>query len=462
MEKRETERVGSIIDLRGQVVTVRCESAYRPSLRELLTDAGSGQLKLEAYSYASNRDLQCLLLSSATNVRRGTVVVSTQEEITVPVGNELLGRAIDLFGAPIDGKGPIQGHARKSIHAPAQPTSISSQKKVEIFDTGVKAIDFFAPVRRGGKLVLVGGAGVGKTVLMTELIRNLIAGHKGPTIFAGIGERTREGHELWQWLQDNNLMEKVVMVLGNINKNSAIRFRTAWAASALVEYYRDESNSDVLFFVDNIFRFLQAGSELSTLLGEIPSEFGYQPTLQSEIAYFEGRLRNTEASNVTSVQTLYLPADDLANPSIAVTLPHMDSIVILSRSIAQQGRLPAIDPFSSRSSLLRPEIIGAQHFNTVTEAMALLGKYDQLARVVSIVGKDELSIENQVVFERAQKLLNYMTQPFFTAATHTGTEGVFVPREQTVRDVRDILSGKIDNIQSEMLRFKGSLDDVHK
>lgn len=452
--------VGRIRDLRGQVVTVMCDGQYRAPLRELLFAEKNSSIRLEAYSYENDRVLRCLLLASGTSLARGDRILSTGQEITVPIGDGVIGRAMDLFGNPEDGKGEIVSKSWRSIHGKTESNMLEGLSERKIIETGIKAIDFFTPMQRGGKILVVGGAGVGKTVLMSEILRGMISAHKGVSIFAGIGERTREGHELWKWLEDNDLLEKVIMVLGNIHKNAAIRFRTAWSATALAEYYRDEEKQDVLFFVDNVFRFLQAGSELSILAGEIPSEFGYQSTLQSEIASFEGRLKSTKQNSVTSVQTMYLPADELSDPSIAVTVPHVDSIVILNRAIAQQGRLPAVDYMRSRSMLLDESIIGKEHYQTVTEATEILHQHERLQRIVAIVGQDELSEENRRVFDRARKILHYLTQPFFTAEVQTGRKGEFVSRMQTVSDVRKILDGKVDNVPANALLYIGSLDNL--
>jgi ATP synthase F1 beta subunit len=452
--------VGRVRDLRGQVVTIVCDGQYRPPLKELLYAENDKNVRLEAYAYENDRILRCLLLSSLTSLSRGDRILSTGQEITVPIGKDILGRAMDLFGSPEDGKGDIPAKSWRSIHNKAKPVSFTKLEKRELVETGIKAIDFFTPMQKGGKILLVGGAGVGKTVLMTEILRGMISSHKGVSIFAGIGERTREGFELWNWLQENGLLEKVVMVLGNIHKNAAVRFRSAWSASALAEYFRDEEKEDVLFFVDNVFRFLQAGSELSILAGEIPSEFGYQSTLQSEIASFESRLKSTSTNTVTSVQTMYLPADELSDPSIAVTVPHVDSIVILNRAVAQQGRLPAVDYTRSRSMLLNESIIGKEHYRTVTETTDILHQHERLQRIVAIVGPDELSTENRITFERAQKILNYLTQPFFTAKVQTGREGVFVSRKETVSDIRKILDGKVADIPSSSFLYIGSLDSL--
>lgn len=462
-QKNTTHRpVGRIRDLRGQVVTIVCDGQYRPPLRELLYAEKDSELRLEAYAYENDRILRCLLLASSTTLARGDKILSTGQEITVPIGPEVLGRAMDLFGKSEDGGGKILSNSWRSIHSKADSNSFEELQEPKIVETGIKAIDFFTPMQRGGKILLVGGAGVGKTVLMSEILRGMISGHDGVSIFAGIGERTREGHELWKWLKDNELLEKVTMVLGNIHKNAAIRFRTAWSATALAEYFRDEEQKDVLFFVDNVFRFLQAGSELAILAGEIPSEFGYQSTLQTEIASFESRLKSTQKNSVTSVQTMYLPSDELSDPSIAVTVPHVDSIVILDRSIAQQGRLPAVDYTRSRSTLLDEKIIGKEHYKTVTEATDILHQHERLQRIVAIVGKDELSAENRITFERAQKILNYLTQPFYTAETQTGRKGEFVARSKTISDIRKIIDGKIDTTPTSALLYIGSLDSLKK
>ncbi len=454
--------VGRIRDLRGQVVTVVCDTPYRPPLRELLFAEDNPSIKLEAYAYENDRVLRCLLLASSTTLARGDRILSSGQEITIPIGEGVLGRAMDLFGNPEDGKGPIQAKSWRSIHSKTGRASFEETKKRNLVETGIKAIDFFAPMQEGGKILLVGGAGVGKTVLMSEILRGMISNHNGVSIFAGIGERTREGHELWKWLDDNKLLDKVSMLLGNIHKNAAVRFRTAWSATALAEYFRDEEKQDVLFFVDNVFRFLQAGSELSILAGEIPSEFGYQSTLQSEIASFESRLKSTDDNSVTSVQTMYLPADELSDPSIAVTVPHVDSIVILSRVIAQQGRLPAVDYTRSRSTLLDEAIIGTEHYKTVTEATEILHQHERLQRIVAIVGQDELSAENRVTFDRAQKILNYLTQPFYTAEVQTGRSGAFVKRSDTIKDIRRILDGKVDDIPAASLLYIGNIDTLKK
>lgn len=450
--------VGRLRDLQGQVATLMCDGQYRPPLREMLQLERDPSVRFEAYAYENDRVLRCLLLSSTSSLVRGERVLSTGQEITVPVGPEVLGRAIDLFGNPEDARGEVHPKAWRSIHSVATERTLDQSTSRELVETGIKAIDFFTPMQKGGKLLLVGGAGVGKTVLMTEILQGLIGSHSGVSIFAGIGERSREGHELWEWLEKKGLLERVVMVLGNIHRNAAVRFRTAWAATALAEYFRDDEHKDILFFVDNVYRFLQAGSELSILASEIPSEFGYQPTLQSEIAQFESRLKSTDAASVTSVQTMYVPADEVSDPSIAATIPHVDSVVILNREIAQQGRLPAVDHIRSRTALIRPDIVGREHYEAVTAAVEILHEYERLARIVAIVGEDELATENRVTYSRGQKILNYLTQPFFSAEVQTGRKGVFVHRADTVHDIGQIIDGSHDDTPASSMLYIGTLD----
>lgn len=455
--------VGRIRRVVGQIAVVECEGDYRPRLQESLTSRDNPDVLLEAYSYASDRTLYCLLFSRAEDLVRNTHIVSLQRHISIPVGQEVLGRAVDFKGEAADGGAPIKAEELRSIY-PTERTHTSAElaRSDEIIETGIKIIDFFAPILRGGKMGLVGGAGVGKTLLQTEILRNIIHARESTAIFAGIGERTREGYALWHTLQEQEVLARTALVFGYVNKNAAVRLRTAAAAATLAEYFRDISTrtrrmNDVLFFVDNVFRFLQAGSELSTLLGEIPSEFGYQPTLQSEIAQFENRLVSTKRGSITSVQTVYVPADELGNPAVASTLPHLDTTVILSRSVAERGRYPAVDPLRSSSNALNERTVGKDHYTAVTAARAVLAQYDKLARMAAVVGAEELSAQNQQTYNRAERLLNYMTQSFFTAAVESGREGVVVERKTVVQDVQAILNGSTDAIPAEKLLYVSDL-----
>jgi F-type H+-transporting ATPase subunit beta len=457
-ETKKRYPVGRVRGVLGQIVRVECDQEYKPALRELLVVEDDESVTLEAYAYENPHTLFCLLLSDVDSVARNMRVVSTGAQITIPVGSATLGRVIDLYGNAIDGEAPLRTDVVRPIyHAEAMSVGTRVVRPKEILETGIKTIDFFAPLLRGGKMALVGGAGVGKTTLQEEILRNVVYNGKGVSVFAGIGERIREGHALWLSLKEHNVLDRTALVFGHINKNAAVRALTAATAATLVEYFRDEEKQDVLFFADNVFRFLQAGSELSTLLGELPSEFGYQPTLQSEIAQFENRLYSTEEASVTSVQTVYVPADEFGNPAVSATMPHMDAIVILSRELTYEGRYPAVDPFRSMSLALSPHVVGKEHYETAIEAVEVLNQYKQLARIVSIVGEEELSVENQKRYQRAQKILNYMTQSFISTSVETGRSGVTVPRLTVVADVRAILSGAYDAVPAEKFLYISDL-----
>lgn len=458
--KPESDRaVGIIRGILGQIVRVSCTGTYRPELRELLTVTDRPDIRLEAYAYEDPETLFCLLLSDVDTIERDLPVIAHGQPITVPVGKSVLGRVIDLYGEPIDGAGPLPDDAeRVPIYKPqAASKGASVVPPTEVLETGIKTIDFFAPLLRGGKMALVGGAGVGKTTLQEEILRNVVYGGKGVSVFAGIGERIREGHALWHSLKEHDVLDRTALIFGHINKNAAVRALTAASAATLVEHFRDVEKQDVLFFVDNVFRFLQAGSELSTLLSELPSEFGYQPTLQSDIANFENRLYSTTDAAVTAVQTVYVPADEFGNPAVSVTMPHMDAVVVLSRDMTYEGRYPAVDPFFSTSSALKPHTVGEAHYTAATDAVEMLNQYKQLARIVSIVGEEELSIENQHRYSRSKKLLNYMTQGFVSTETETGRPGVRVSRAAVVEDVRAILDGALDAVPPEKLLYIADL-----
>ena len=460
MTNVQSKFLGRVQGVKGQIATVACETDYRPAIHELLiTEEGEGAY-LEVHSYIDDHTINALLLSPQNSVSRYTRVATTEGQISIPVGGGVLGRVMNLYGQPQDEKGVINASKLRSIYAGSKETDSFEMSSLEIQETGIKAIDFFAPLPRGGKLGIIGGAGVGKTVLLTELLHNIEKKGKSVSIFAGIGERVREGYELWQTLEKNGLIERTAMIMGNVNENAAVRFRVAWAAATLAEYFRDEEKKDVLFFVDNMFRFVQAGGELSTLLGNIPSEFGYQPTLQTEVAEFENRIKSNSENYITSVQTVYVPADELTNPVVSTTLPHLDAAIVLSRDVAQEGRLPAIDPFRSQSSIVTKEILGEKHYLSVTGAIELLNQFNRLNRIVAIIGEEELSPENKKIYYRAQKLMNYMTQPFFSAEVHTGRKGVFVKREDLVNDVFGIIDGSFDEVPAEEFRFIGNTKDA--
>jgi len=468
MEEKLKNTIAKVTGIRGQVVVATCISDYRPALKELLTSPEDPLLRLEVHSYKSEHEMYCLLLSPRDQVYRNLNISTTGEQITIPVGKGILGRIIDLYGNPQDGLGPLENKEKEPIYEIRKKKVIEAEKKDEkeeekekqdtpIVETGIKTIDFFTPIPRGGKLGLIGGAGVGKTILMTEILRNINSEGNVLSVFAGIGERTREGHELWQALKMTEVLYRTTLIFGGMNENAAIRFKIAWAAATIVEYFRDVEKQDVLFFVDNIFRFVQAGSELSTLLEEIPSEFGYQPTLQTEIAQFEGRVASTKDASVTSIQTVYVPADVLSNPAVIATLPHLAAVVILSRDIAHRGRHPSIDLYKSKSSIIEREVVGDAHFESAVKAIEILNQFERLSRITAIIGEEELTVQDQKIFHRAQKLINYMTQPFFTAEAQSGRRGVFVRREDVVSDVGDIIAGKFDTLAEEKFLYIGDL-----
>lgn len=448
-----------LIGVKGQIAGVRWEEEKLPRLLEILTSPKNPQIKLEVHSFAREQKIYCLSLTPTGLLVRGMPIVTTGKPLTIPAGKQTLGRIINLFGQPLDGKGEIKAQPAIPIYG-TTPSFGLLKAGEETIETGVKAIDFFTPLLKGGKIGLVGGAGVGKTILMSELLHNITEKHHGVSVFAGIGERIREGHELWLELEKAEVLEKIVLLMGQMNENAAVRFRIATAAAAAAEYFRDREKSDVLLFVDNTFRFAQAGSEVAALLGEIPSELGYQATLESEMANFQNRLVTTENGAVTSIQTIYVPADELSDPAVNAAMSYLDSVVILSRDIAQRGHYPPVDPIRSSSTILRKEIVGADHFETATEAIEVLNRFERLARVAAIVGEAELSPHDQLVYQRAKKLLNYLTQPFFVTEKQSSRLGVFVTKEKTIRDIKLILKGDFDSVPDERFLNIGCLDDT--
>lgn len=450
---------GRVRGVRGQVVEIEYEGSPLPSFFELLTCPDKPEMRLEVYAYGEGNSLYCLSLTPKGWLFRGMPIVSTGKPITIPVGKPILGRVMNLFGQPQDGKGELKQDQTIPIYGGA-PGYNAVVTKTEIMETGIKMIDFFTPFVKGGKIGFVGGAGVGKTVMMTELLRNITYQHEGVAVFSGIGERIREGHELAESLEASGVFDRVALIFGQMNENAVIRYRVAWAGTALAEYFRDVEGKDVLFFVDNAYRFIQAGSEVSALLGAIPSELGYQATLETEVANFENRLVATNKASITSIQTVYVPADELGDIGVSTIMSHLDSVVILSRNIAARGFYPPIDALRSSSRVLNKALIGEKHYQTVTKAIELLHNHERLSRIVAIVGEAELSPFDQQVFQRAKKLLYYMTQPFFTTENQTGKKGMSVARETTVDDVEKIISGKMDQVPVEKLMFIGSLKDA--
>lgn len=450
---------GKIRSVKGQIVEVEYEGSNLPSLFEILGSPERPQIKLETYAFSDHGSLYCLSLSPTSLLYRNLEIISSGKPLTVPAGRGVLGRVFNLLGEAQDGGLPLSQVKMLPIHNNA-PTYNLLKPTVELIETGIKQIDFFTPMIKGGKIGFIGGAGVGKTILMTELLRNITFSHSGVSVFGGIGERIREGKELIESLRKSGVIEKIALIFGQMNENAAVRFRIAAAAATLCEYFRDQEKVDVLFFVDNVFRFVQAGNELSTLLGAIPSELGYQATLESEIAKFESRLVATENASITSVQAVYVPADEFSDPAVTAIMSQMDSVLVLSRNIAARGFYPPVDVLKSSSTVLNRRIIGQNHLETVTAALELIHTHERLSRFVAIVGESELSIGDQALFKRGQKLINYMTQPFFTVESQTGRPGKWVAKEKTIQDVVKILSGRLDPVPPENFLYLGSLEEA--
>src|SRR3990167_491319 len=450
---------GRIVSVKGHIIEVEFETKP-PIAHDVLVLEKDSSVKMEVFSSSSNVTFNCISLSPTKKLHRGAVVINTGESIKIPVGTSVLGRIMDIFGRPQDGNGEIS----VTEYRPIFGSDVSFGEVVvpkNVLETGIKAIDFFAPILKGGKVGLFGGAGVGKTVLLTEVIHNIVIlnKEKSVSVFTGVGERTREGQELYESLKETKTLAQVALIYGAMGENPTVRFRTATAGVALAEYFRDVHNKDVLFFIDNIFRFAQAGYELATLMNAIPSEGGYQATLPTEMASFHERLVSTKNGAITTMEAIYVPSDDITDFAVQSVFPYLDSIVVLSRSVYQEGILPAIDLLSSNSAALNPRTVGETHVKTLIEAQALLKKALSLERIVSLIGQSELSYEDQLIYKRSRLLKSYMSQSFFVTEAQTGREGKYVKREETIGDVRDLLDGKYDDLEPEKLLFTGGIKD---
>ena len=452
------DHLGYIVSIKGEIIEVEF---YKnpPFIGEILTLEENANILIEVHSVSVKKTFLCVSLTKSDKLFRGSVVKRTEKKLEVPIGKELLGRVIDIFGNPRDGLPPLKTKEKKEIYQSPPPyQEIVSGK--ELIETGIKIIDFFTPLKKGEELGIFGGAGLGKTVLLLELMHNVAYLKKGVSVFAGLGERIREGHELYETLKKTNVLSSSSLVFGQMNESAAVRFKVGFVAAAIAEYFRDSCKENVLFFIDNVYRFLQAGNELSTLLSVIPSEDGYQPTLNSEIGKLEERLVSTKNGSITSIQAIYVPADDITDSGVQAVLPYFDSIAVLSRDVYQEGRYPAIDILTSSSSVIDPAILGQKHCEVLLEAKKILEKHRELQQIVSIVGEAELSIENRIIYRRARKILNFMTQNLFTVEEQTGIKGQYVKREETVKGVKLILEGILDHVPEESLLFIGGLDDL--
>ncbi len=452
---------GTIAQIIGPVIDVRFEGEM-PGIFNALTiersEKDGGILTLEVSQHMGNGLVRTIAMSSTDGLRRGMEVRNTGAPISVPVGDATLGRMLNVTGQPIDQKGPINTKLMYSIHRPA-PEFTEQSTKVEIFETGIKVIDLICPILKGGKVGLFGGAGVGKTVIVKELIRNIAAEHAGLSVFAGVGERTREGNDLYLEMEEAKVMDKTMLVFGQMNEPPGARARVALTGLTLAEYYRDQGK-DMLLFIDNIFRFTQAGSEVSALLGRIPSAVGYQPTLATEMGALQERITSTKKGSITSIQAVYVPADDNTDPAPATTFGHLDSTVVLSRPLAELGIYPAVDPLDSSSTILDPNVVGEEHYAVARGVQKVLQRYKDLQDIIAILGMDELSDDDKLTVSRARRIQKFLSQPFFVAEQFTGTPGKYVSLKDTVRGFKEILDGAHDEKPEQSFYMKGGIEEV--
>ena len=452
------ENQGRVIAIRGSVVDARFPDRL-PELYHLLHAGADREIAIEVLSQRSDDVVRGIALTSVRGISRGSPVVDTGQPLQVGVGRKLLGRAVNVFGEPIDELGPLDLPERRSIHQPSVALADLGSSD-EILETGIKSIDLLSPLERGGKVGLFGGAGVGKTVLIMELIHNMVARHRGMSLFCGIGERNREAEELYRELQDAGVLEDTVLVFGQMDESAGARFRVGHTGLTVAEYFRDQAHQDVLLLIDNIFRFVQAGQEVSGLMGQLPSRLGYQPTLGSELAELEERIASTRAAAITSVQAVYVPADDFTDPAITHTFTHLTANVVLSRERAAQGFYPAIDPLESMSKMLTPRIVGERHYRIAKEVRETLAHYDDLKDIIAMLGQEELSKEDQAVVNRARRLERFLTQPFEVTKRFTGSEGRMVPLEDTLTGCERILADEFARTSEGSLYMIGSVDEV--
>ena len=451
---------GTIIRVAGPVVDVQFAAGRLPALQEALTVTAEGtERTMEVAQHVNESTVRCIMLSASEGLGKGMVVTATGHGLTAPVGEATLGRMFDPLGRPIDGKGPVDEVPHWPIHRPA-PSYEEQQSTTEILETGIKVVDLICPYAKGGKIGLFGGAGVGKTVLIQELIYNIATEHNGYSVFTGVGERTREGNDLYGEMTESGVINKTALVYGQMNEPPGARMRVALSGLTMAEYFRDVKNQDVLLFIDNIFRFTQAGSEVSALLGRMPSAVGYQPTLATEMGALQERITSTRKGSITSVQAVYVPADDLTDAAPATTFTHLDATTVLSRDIASQGIYPAVDPLDSTSRILSPEVVGQEHYEIARDVQKVLQRYKELQDIIAIMGMDELSEEDKLTVSRARKVQRFLSQSFHVAEQFTGMPGQYVPLKETLRGFRMILNGECDDLPESAFLFAGTIDDV--
>ena len=454
------QNIGTVVQIIGPVLDIKFAADALPKLLSAITIDNNGRIvTVEVAQHIGQDTVRCIAMESTDGLVRGMKAVDTGGPITVPVGDKNLGRIFNLLGQPVDNKPPVEGEERWPIHRPA-PSYEEQESTTEILETGIKVIDLIAPYAKGGKIGLFGGAGVGKTVIIMELINNIAKQHGGISVFTGVGERTREGNDLYNEMQESGVINKAALVYGQMNEPPGARMRVALSGLTMAEYFRDVEGQDVLLFIDNIFRFTQAGSEVSALLGRMPSAVGYQPTLATEMGALQERITSTKKGSITSVQAVYVPADDLTDPAPATTFSHLDAKVVLSRDIASMGIYPAVDPLDSSSRILSADVVGIEHYEVARAVQSILQKYKDLQDIIAILGMDELSDEDKLTVARARKIQNFLSQPFHVAEQFTGFQGKYVPVAETIRGFREILDGKHDDLPESAFLFAGSIDEV--
>jgi F-type H+-transporting ATPase subunit beta len=454
------KNIGKIVQVIGPVVDIRFDEDSLPELLNAIKITKQGEtLVVEVAQHVGDDIVRCIAMGSTDGLVRGMEAKNTGKSIAVPVGKETLGRLFNVLGEAIDGKGAVKSKQTAPIHRPA-PSFEEQETSKEIFETGIKVIDLIAPYSKGGKIGLFGGAGVGKTVLIQELINNIATEHGGLSVFTGVGERTREGNDLYYEMIESGVIEKTALVFGQMNEPPGSRMRVALTGLTMAEYFRDQEGQDVLLFIDNIFRFTQAGSEVSALLGRMPSAVGYQPTLATEMGALQERITSTKKASITSVQAVYVPADDLTDPAPATTFAHLDATTVLSRQISELGIYPAVDPLDSTSRILDPEVVGKEHYEVARQVQEILQRYKDLQDIIAILGMDELSDDDKLIVSRARKIQRFLSQPFTVAEQFTGMTGKYVPIKETVRGFKEILEGKHDDLPESAFLFVGTIDEA--
>ena len=454
-----TTNTGIVAQVMGPVVDVRFDKGGLPPIHQALTVMiGERKLTVEVAQHIGDNTARCIAMASTDGLQRDAVVTDTGAAISVPVGRQTLGRIFNVLGDVVDNGEPVEGE-RWDIHRPA-PSYDELATSTEILETGIKVIDLICPYSKGGKIGLFGGAGVGKTVLIMELINNIAKQHNGLSVFTGVGERTREGNDLYNEMKESGVIKNTALVYGQMNEPPGARMRVGLAGLTVAEYFRDQENQDVLLFIDNIFRFTQAGSEVSALLGRMPSAVGYQPTLATEMGTLQERITSTRKGSITSVQAVYVPADDLTDPAPATTFSHLDATTVLSRSIASQGIYPAVDPLESTSRILSPDVVGEEHYRVAREVQRILQRYTELMDIIAIMGMDELSDDDKLLVGRARKIQRFLSQPFDVSEKFTGVPGAYVPISETIRGFSEIIEGKHDSLPESAFLFAGTIDDV--